>query len=185
MARKHPFELVLIAIMSKTAFVFPGQGSQQVGMLGKLAETETVITSTFFEASDALGYDLWALVQQGPEEELNKTEKTQPALLTAGVALWRLWQEKQGTAPAFLAGHSLGEYTALVCSGALSMGDAVKLVEKRGQFMQSAVPLGTGAMAAIIGLDDDKVVASCANAAQGEVVEAVNVVVDPTFSKSS
>lgn len=160
--------------MSKTAFVFPGQGSQQVGMLADLAEQESVITETFQEASDALGYDLWALVQNGPEAELNKTEKTQPALLAAGVALWRLWLQKGGEKPAYMAGHSLGEYTALVCAGALPFTDAIKLVENRGKYMQSAVPLGTGSMAAIIGLDDDQVRLACEQAADGDVVEAVN-----------
>ncbi len=160
--------------MSKSAFVFPGQGSQQVGMLKQLSEVEPAIIDTFKQASDALGYDLWDLVQNGPEEELNKTEKTQPALLAAGVAIYRAWAAKDGAQPNYLAGHSLGEYTALVCAGVLQFEDAVKLVEKRGQFMQSAVPLGTGAMAAIIGLDDDAVKQACETAAQGEVVEAVN-----------
>lgn len=156
------------------AFVFPGQGSQQVGMLAELAETHSVITETFAEASEALGYDLWALVQDGPAEELNKTEKTQPALLTAGVALWRLWLQQGGAKPSVVAGHSLGEYTALVCAGAIDFKDGVKLVEQRGQFMQQAVPAGTGAMAAILGLADDAVQAACADAAQGGVVAPVN-----------
>lgn len=160
--------------MSKTAFVFPGQGSQQVGMLKQLSEVEPSIIDTFNEASEALGYDLWDLVQNGPEEELNKTEKTQPALLTAGVAIYRCWQQKEGKQPEFLAGHSLGEYTALVCAGALDFKDAVKLVEKRGQFMQAAVPAGQGGMAAIIGLDDDSILKICGEVAESEVVEAVN-----------
>lgn len=156
------------------AFVFPGQGSQQVGMLAELAEAHSVITDTFAEASAVLGYDLWALVQNGPAEELNKTEKTQPALLTAGVALWRLWLEQGGAKPAVMAGHSLGEYTALVCAGAIDFKDGVKLVEMRGQFMQQAVPAGTGAMAAILGLADDAVQAACEAAAEGAVVAPVN-----------
>ncbi|HEY9031687.1 MAG TPA: ACP S-malonyltransferase [Kangiella sp.] len=160
--------------MSKTAFIFPGQGSQAVGMLSDIAEKYPIIEHTFAEASEALGYDLWQLVQKDEEGKLNQTEFTQPALLTASVALWRLWQQEGGTKPAFLAGHSLGEYSALVASGVIELGDAVKLVEARGQFMQLAVPAGTGKMAAIIGLDDEKVRDACAVAAQDEVVEAVN-----------
>lgn len=156
------------------AFVFPGQGSQQVGMLAELAQTHSVITETFAEASEVLGYDLWALVQDGPVEALNQTDKTQPALLTAGVALWRLWQRNGGATPAMLAGHSLGEYTALVCAGAIDFKDGVKLVEMRGQFMQQAVPAGAGAMAAILGLADDAVQIACVEAAQGGVVAPVN-----------
>ncbi|MBY4677176.1 ACP S-malonyltransferase [Marinobacterium arenosum] len=156
------------------AFVFPGQGSQQVGMLAELAEAHSVITDTFAEASEVLGYDLWALVQNGPAEELNKTEKTQPALLTAGVALWRLWQQQGGATPSIMAGHSLGEYTALVCAGAISFADGVKLVQSRGEYMQQAVPAGTGAMAAILGLGDAEIQQACADAAQGEVVSPVN-----------
>lgn len=156
------------------AFVFPGQGSQQVGMLAELAEAHSVITDTFAEASEVLGYDLWALIQQGPEEELNKTEKTQPALLATGVALWRLWSQQGGAKPAMMAGHSLGEYTALVCAGAISFADGLKLVESRGQFMQQAVPSGTGAMAAILGLADADIQQACEKAAEGEVVSPVN-----------
>lgn len=156
------------------AFVFPGQGSQQIGMLAELAQTHSVITETFAEASEVLGYDLWALIQDGPVEALNQTDKTQPALLTAGVALWRLWQQQGGAKPSVLAGHSLGEYTALVCAGAIDFKDGVKLVEMRGQFMQQAVPAGAGAMAAILGLADDAVQAACEEAAQGGVVAAVN-----------
>lgn len=156
------------------AFVFPGQGSQQVGMLADLAEPYPAIAETFAEASTALGYDLWALVQQGPAEELNRTEKTQPALLTASVALWRLWQAEGGAEPALLAGHSLGEYSALVAAGVLPLAEAVRLVERRGQLMQSAVPAGEGAMAAILGLDDEAVVAGCERASEAGVVEAVN-----------
>ncbi|MEX2320340.1 MAG: ACP S-malonyltransferase [Saccharospirillum sp.] len=158
----------------KLAFVFPGQGSQQVGMLSDLAEQYPLIQDTFAEASSALGYDLWALVSQGPAEELNKTEKTQPALLTASIALWRLWQAEGGQLPDYLAGHSLGEYSALVAAGVLPLADAVVLVEKRGQLMQAAVPAGEGSMAAILGLDDQAVIDGCAQAAQGDVVEAVN-----------
>ncbi len=155
------------------AFIFPGQGSQSVGMLAAFADNSTV-RATFEEASEALGYDLWSLTQDGPAEELNKTEKTQPALLTASVALWRLWQEQNGQQPEMLAGHSLGEYSALVCAGVLDLADAVKLVEARGQFMQQAVPAGTGRMAAIIGLDDSAIVEACKESEQGEVVSAVN-----------
>ncbi|MBA3980761.1 MAG: [acyl-carrier-protein] S-malonyltransferase [Alcanivorax sp.] len=160
--------------MSKTAFLFPGQGSQAVGMLADYAG-ESVVQHTFNEASGALGYDLWALIQNGPEDALNSTDKTQPALLAAGVALWRLWLHRGGYRPALLVGHSLGEYTALTCAGVFSLGDAVRLVEKRGQLMQQAVPAGTGAMAAVLGLDDDQVRAACADAAAGQVVEAVNL----------
>lgn len=156
------------------AAVFPGQGSQSVGMLASLAEAYPEVRRTFTEASEALGYDLWALAQQGPEEKLNITEHTQPALLAAGVAVWRAWKAAGGGDPKAMAGHSLGEYTALVCAGALEFGAAVKLVEFRGQAMQQAVPVGQGAMAAILGLDDDQVRAACADAAQGQVVEAVN-----------
>ncbi|WP_207061125.1 ACP S-malonyltransferase [Motiliproteus sp. SC1-56] len=156
------------------AFVFPGQGSQHLGMLAELAEQFGVIQQTFADASDALGYDLWALTQEGPEEALNSTEKTQPALLTAGVALWRLWKEQGGDQPALMAGHSLGEYTALTCAGALALKDAVVLVKQRGEFMQAAVPAGQGGMAAVLGLDDAKVEEACRQAAQGAVVSAVN-----------
>ena len=156
------------------AFVFPGQGSQQVGMLAELAEANPVIKSTFAEASEVLGYDLWDLVQSGPAEDLNQTDRTQPALLTAGVALWRLWQEKGGEQPSVMAGHSLGEYTALVCAGAIDFADGVNLVKLRGEFMQQAVPAGTGAMAAILGLADDAIEAACEAAADGDVVSPVN-----------
>src|SRR5690554_2157130 len=156
------------------AFVFPGQGSQAVGMLADIAAAESVVLDTFAEASTALGYDLWALTQQGPVEDLNQTDKTQPAILTASVALWRLWREKSSVLPSYVAGHSLGEYSALVAAESVSLADAVRLVERRGQLMQQAVPAGTGGMAAIIGLDDSEVLAACAEAAQGEVVSAVN-----------
>ncbi len=156
------------------AFVFPGQGSQSLGMLSELGAQQHVIIDTFAEASAALGYDLWALTQQGPEEQLNQTDQTQPAILAASVALWRLWQAEGGPRPAFVAGHSLGEYSALVAAGSLPFADAVKLVELRGQLMQQAVPAGQGGMAAILGLEDADVLAACAEAAQGEVVSAVN-----------
>lgn len=156
------------------AFVFPGQGSQSLGMLAELAAQYPLIQETFEEASQALGYDLWVLTQQGPETELNQTDKTQPAILAASIALWRLWLAEGGARPAYVAGHSLGEYSALVAAGSLSLGDAVKLVERRGQLMQQAVPAGQGAMAAILGLEDADVLAACAEAAQGDVVSAVN-----------
>lgn len=161
--------------MRKTALVFPGQGSQSVGMLAELAAAHPVVAQTFAEASAALGYDLWTLVQNGPEDELNDTRRTQPALLAAAVATWRVWEQSGGARPALLAGHSLGEYSALVCAGVLTLADGVKLVAERGRLMQEAVPPGTGAMAAILGLDDDAVRAGCAQVAQGEVVEAVNL----------
>ncbi len=156
------------------AFVFPGQGSQSLGMLAELGTQQSVILDTFAEASSALGYDLWALTQNGPEEHLNQTDKTQPAILTASIAVWRLWQAENGAQPAFVAGHSLGEYSALVAAGSLAFADAVKLVQLRGQLMQQAVPAGQGGMAAILGLEDADVLAACAEAAQGEVVSAVN-----------
>ena len=156
------------------AFIFPGQGSQSVGMLKDLSENFSEVATTFQEASDALGYDLWSLIQNGPAEKLNSTDVTQPAMLASGVATWRVWQAKGGATPAMMAGHSLGEYTALVCAGSLDFVDAVKLVSQRGQFMMQAVPVGTGAMAAILGLEDDAVRQVCLDAAQGEVLEAVN-----------
>lgn len=156
------------------AVVFPGQGSQSLGMLAKLSDTYPSIKQTFTEASNNLDYDLWALTQQGPVDRLNATECTQPALLVAGVAIWRVWQARGGPTPAVMAGHSLGEYTALVCAGVLDFSDAVKLVEFRGQAMQAAVPAGTGAMAAILGLDDQVVETACREAAQDQVVAAVN-----------
>ncbi|HDX1192394.1 TPA: ACP S-malonyltransferase [Pasteurella multocida] len=161
--------------MKKFAMVFPGQGSQTVGMLAELATDYPVVEEIFKQASDVLGYDLWQLVQQGPAEELNKTWQTQPALLAASVAIYRVWQEKYPhLKPDVMAGHSLGEYSALVCAGALDFQDAVKLVELRGKLMQQAVPEGTGAMYAIIGLDNEAIISACADAAQGEVVSAVN-----------
>jgi len=156
------------------AFVFPGQGSQALGMSNSLAEVFPQVRSLYEEASDALGLDLWKLVTEGPEEELDSTENTQPAMLTAGVAVYRVWLDQGGVEAAMMAGHSLGEYTALVASGAMDFADAVKLVAARGRFMQEAVPVGTGAMAAILGLDDDKVRDLCERAAEDEVVAAVN-----------
>ncbi len=155
-------------------FVFPGQGSQSVGMLSELAAEYALVRKTFAEASEALGLDLWQLVQEGPTEKLNQTTNTQPAMLTAGVAVWRVWCSSEGSLPDYMAGHSLGEYTALVCAGAIDFAEAVCLVTDRGRFMQEAVPVGKGSMAAIMGLDDDAVRALCAQAAEGEVLEAVN-----------
>ncbi|EKO3481194.1 ACP S-malonyltransferase [Vibrio fluvialis] len=160
--------------MSKFAIVFPGQGSQAVGMLAELGEQYDVVKQTFAEASDALGYDLWALVQNGPAEDLNQTFRTQPALLASSVAIWRVWQELGLEQPEVLAGHSLGEYSALVCAGVIDFKAAIKLVELRGQLMQEAVPAGTGAMYAIIGLDDAVIAKACEEAAQGDVVSPVN-----------
>ncbi|WGY47455.1 ACP S-malonyltransferase [Vibrio sp. ABG19] len=160
--------------MSKFAIVFPGQGSQAVGMLAELGEQYDVVKQTFAEASDALGYDLWALVQNGPAEDLNQTFRTQPALLASSVAIWRVWQELGLEQPQVLAGHSLGEYSALVCAGVIDFKAAIKLVELRGQLMQEAVPAGTGAMFAIIGLDDEAIAKACEEAAQGDVVSPVN-----------
>lgn len=159
--------------MSKTAFIFPGQGSQALGMLADFADRPAV-RQTFQEASGALDLDLWALSQDGPKDALNQTENTQPLLLTAGVALWRLWEQSGGPRPDLLAGHSLGEYTALSCAGVINLGDAVRLVRTRGQLMQQAVAEGEGKMAAILGLDDEQVRTACEQAAQGGVVEAVN-----------
>ena len=156
------------------ALLFPGQGSQSVGMLADLADHWPQVAETFAQASEVLGYDLWQLVHNGPAEALNQTDKTQPAMLAAGVAVARVWQAAGGAIPTAMAGHSLGEYTALVCAEALGFEDAIKLVEKRGQLMQSAVPAGEGAMAAILGLSDEDVIALCEAAAQGDVVEAVN-----------
>ncbi|WP_101759420.1 ACP S-malonyltransferase [Oceanicoccus sp. KOV_DT_Chl] len=152
------------------AFVFPGQGSQKVGMLADIAEQFSIVKDTFAEASEALGYDVWDLIQNGEQEQLNLTERTQPLLLTSSVALWRVWQQQSATQPAMLAGHSLGEFSALVCAGSLGFADAVTLVRDRGQFMQTAVPVGEGAMAAVLGLDDHVIIDICA--ATG--AEAVN-----------
>ncbi|MEN8214930.1 MAG: ACP S-malonyltransferase [Pseudomonadota bacterium] len=156
------------------AFVFPGQGSQTVGMLADLGAAFPIVKQTFEQASEVLSYDLWKLSQEGPEETLNQTDKTQPALLAAGVAVWRVWQQQGGSDPIFMAGHSFGEYSALVCASALQFTDAVSLAQDRGRFMQTAVPEGEGAMAAILGLDDAKVIEICKQAAQEEIVSAVN-----------
>ncbi|MBS4431645.1 ACP S-malonyltransferase [Pectobacterium punjabense] len=160
--------------MTQFAMVFPGQGSQTVGMLAELAAEYPIVTETFAQASEALGYDLWQLTQQGPAEELNKTWQTQPALLTASVAIWRAWQQQGGKTPALMSGHSLGEYSALVCAGVLDFQQAVRLVELRGKLMQEAVPEGTGAMYAIIGLDNEAIAKACEESAQGQVVSPVN-----------
>lgn len=157
----------------KFAFVFPGQGSQSLGMMAAYGDS-AVVRATFDEASAALGHDLWQLVTDGPAEALSQTVNTQPLMLTAGIAVWRLWQEKGGSEPAMLAGHSLGEYSALVAAGVLPLKDAVPLVELRAKAMQEAVPAGAGAMAAIMGLDAEAVKAACAEAANGEAVQAVN-----------
>jgi len=156
------------------AFVFPGQGSQSVGMLGALAAAQPAVQATFAQASEVLGYDLWQLTSAGPAEDLNATERTQPAMLAAGVATWRTWQARGGALPALVSGHSLGEFTALVCAGALDFAPAIALVRCRGELMQAAVPAGSGAMAAILGLEDEAVEAACREAAQGEVVEPAN-----------
>ena len=156
------------------AFVFPGQGSQSEGMLSALAAEFSGVEATYREAAEVLGYDLWDIVQNGPADKLNSTDITQPAMLAAGVAVWRVWQARGGAQPAVLAGHSLGEYTALVCAGSLAFTDAIKLVAERGRLMQAAVPAGTGAMAAVLGLEDDAVRQACSDAATGEVLEAVN-----------
>ncbi|MFQ5761368.1 MAG: ACP S-malonyltransferase, partial [Acidiferrobacterales bacterium] len=155
-------------------FVFPGQGSQAVGMLAAMAADYVDIERTFAEASEALGFDLWQLVQNGPEDSLDKTTNTQPAMLAAGVAVWRVWQSRGGPLPDYMAGHSLGEYTALVCAQAIEFKEAVQLVADRGRFMQEAVPIGEGAMAAIIGLDDDAVRQVCEQAAAGDILAPVN-----------
>lgn len=160
--------------MTKFAMVFPGQGSQTIGMLNELSKQYPIVEETFSQASSVLGYDLWQLVQQGPAEELGKTWITQPALLAASVAIYRVWQQKEGKTPVFMAGHSLGEYSALVCAGVIDFSDAIKLVELRGKLMQEAVPAGTGAMYAIIGLDNDAIIKACEQAAEGQVVAPVN-----------
>jgi len=156
------------------AFVFPGQGSQSVGMMSPLAESYPEVKHIFEQASDALGKDLWSIVSSGPEEALNQTHNTQPVMLAAGVAIWKVWCKQSEIRPAWVAGHSLGEYTALVCSEAMSFEDGIKLVSARGRLMQEAVPAGVGAMAAILGLEDHQVVKVCADAAENEVVSAVN-----------
>lgn len=163
--------IIIHATMNDLALVFPGQGSQRIGMLASLAAQHPSILTSFAEASEALGYDLWALAQEGPLELLNRTEHTQPILLTASVAIWRIWRRQGGVDPALMAGHSLGEWSALVCSGVIDFADAIKLVQWRGQLMQQAVPEGQGAMAAIIGLDDMRIRSAC-NAAQREASSA-------------
>jgi [acyl-carrier-protein] S-malonyltransferase len=160
--------------MNNLAFVFPGQGSQSLGMLSDLAASYAEVKHTFERASDALGLDLWSIVAQGPEDVLNQTQNTQPAMLAAGVAVWEVWCKHSAIRPDWMAGHSLGEYTALVCSGAMSFEDGIKLVALRGQLMQQAVPVGVGSMAAILGLEDHQVVTVCAQVAEDEVVSAVN-----------
>lgn len=158
-----------------TAFIFPGQGSQSVGMLAAVVDAEPVVAATFAEANETLGFDLANMILNGPAEDLNTTCHTQPALLVASTALWRLWQQRGGELPAYVAGHSLGEYSALVAAGVLEFADALRIVRNRGLYMQEAVPAGQGAMAAVLGLEDDKVVAQCAEVGQpGEVLSAVN-----------
>jgi len=156
------------------SIIFPGQGSQSIGMMSKLAAEHNVVKELFIDASDILGVDMWAMSQEGPIESLSQTENTQPALLIAGVAAWRVWQERGGETPAMMAGHSLGEYTALVAAGALSFDDGVALVRDRGRYMQDAVPAGEGGMAAIIGLEDEQVIRVCADVAGDDVLQAVN-----------
>ncbi len=156
------------------AFVFPGQGSQSIGMLAELAERFSLIKETFERASDTLALDLWQLIQNGPIEDLNQTQNTQPAMLAAGYAIWKVWQTQSDVKPGWVAGHSLGEYTALVSANSISFEDAVKLVAERGRLMQESMPDGAGAMAAIIGLENHKVVQACVDAAQGQVASAVN-----------
>jgi [acyl-carrier-protein] S-malonyltransferase len=160
--------------MMQSVFVFPGQGSQSIGMLAELAAQDRIVADTFAEGSATLGQDLWQLTTEGPADKLNETINTQPIMLTAGVATWRCWLEAGGTAPAAVAGHSLGEYTALVAAGVLTFPAALKLVRERAQRMQEAVPAGIGAIAAVLGLEDAQVAAACEVAAQGEVVEPVN-----------
>jgi [acyl-carrier-protein] S-malonyltransferase len=156
------------------AFIFPGQGSQTVGMLADLAPIYPIVRRTFEEASDVLGYDLWQLTQAGPKKNLDKTDKTQPALLASSVALWRIWQKGGGTPPQIMAGHSFGEYSALVCAGAVEFTEAIRLAQDRGRFMQTAVPAGVGAMAAILGLTSEQIDAICTAVAQDQIVSAVN-----------
>lgn len=161
-------------VSASLAFVFPGQGSQSVGMLAELASAHGEVKAAFDEASQGAGVDLWQISQQGPEAQLNSTEHTQPALLAASVAVWRVWQKQGGAQPARLSGHSLGEYSALVCAGALSLHEAAALVAERGRLMQAAVPAGVGAMAAIIGGDDAQIAAVCEEVAQGQVLAPAN-----------
>lgn len=161
-------------MLGSTAFVFPGQGSQSVGMLSALAQDFAIVRDTFTEASEILSYDLWALVQEGPADRLNQTLHTQPAMLAAGVAIYRVWVEESGTQPDFMAGHSLGEYTALVCADSLPFGDAIALVADRARFMQEAVPEGVGGMVAVLGMADEDVVRLCKDQARNEVLEPAN-----------
>lgn len=160
--------------MQKFGFVFPGQGSQKLGMLGELASSYSIVEQTFNEASAVLDLDLWEITQLDHSSRLNQTEVTQPALLAASIAIWRLWSAEQGPKPSILAGHSLGEYSALVCAEVLSFTDAIKLVHQRGLFMQSAISAGSGKMAAIVGLDDSKILELCEQAAQGQIVSPAN-----------
>ncbi|MCB1686227.1 MAG: ACP S-malonyltransferase, partial [Pseudomonadales bacterium] len=160
--------------MRKFGFVFPGQGSQKLGMLAELADHHPELTDTFSEASSVIGQDLWETCQHDTTNNLDQTEITQPVLLTASVAIWRLWKAAGAADPAIMAGHSLGEYSALVCAGVLDFADAVRLVHKRGQYMQQAVPAGTGAMAAIVGLEDYQIREVCQQVAEGQVVSAAN-----------
>lgn len=171
---RHPFDVAARVTDQRLSFVFPGQGSQSLGMLAELSELHPQIRETFAEASDGAGVDLWALSQGGPEEQLNRTEFTQPALLAAGVAVWRLWQAQGGAQPAALAGHSLGEYSALVAAGALSLRDGAHLVRLRGQLMQDAAPAGVGAMAAVLGAEDALVEEVCAAVSGAEAVVPAN-----------
>ena len=160
--------------MTNLAFVFPGQGSQKICMLSELAEQNPIIEKTFSEASEVLDYDMWDLIQQGAQEDINLTQRTQPILLTCSVAIWRLWNEKLGATPSQMAGHSLGEWSALVCANVIDFADGLRIVEARGKHMQQAVPFGQGAMAAIIGLDDQAILDACAEAGDLGVVDAVN-----------
>jgi [acyl-carrier-protein] S-malonyltransferase len=160
--------------MNNIGFIFPGQGSQKLGMLAELAANFSVVEETFAQASTILDQDLWQVSQADQNEQLNQTDITQPVVLAASVALWRVWQDQQGSQPSILAGHSLGEYSALVCSGVLAFSDAIQLVHQRGLYMQTAVSAGTGKMAAIVGLDDDKIAGLCEQATQGQVVSAAN-----------